>query len=92
MNPNPYPQGRWTQVVASAAKARKCARNRLMSESVASLVEAPLHELFWGIPESRLVEEASRRLQSVLDAAVSRPASFSLDEAVTEIQPELAVA
>lgn len=91
MNPNPYPQGRWTQVVASAANARKCARNRLMPESVASLVEAPLRELFWGIPESRLVEEATRRLQVALDAAVSAPASLS-EMMMAEERPELAVA
>jgi hypothetical protein len=85
MNPNPYPQGRWTQVVANAA-TRKSSRNRLMPESVASLVEAPLKELFWGIPESRLVEEASQRLDLALGAAARDTLPAFVD------QPGLAVA
>ena len=85
MNPNPYPQGRWTQLVANAAS--KKSRNRLMSESVSSLVEAPLRELFWGVPESRLLDEAKQRIENVVNAAMSVERMAFVEE-----QPELAVA
>ena len=85
MNPNPYPQGRWTQLVANAAS--KKSRNRLMSESVSSLVEAPLRELFWGLPESRLLDEAKQRIEKVMNAAMSVERVTFVEE-----QSELAVA
>ena len=85
MNTNPYPQGRWTQLVASAAS--KKSRNRLMSESVSSLVEAPLRELFWGLPESRLLDEAKQRIENVVNAAMSVERITFVEE-----QSELAVA
>lgn len=86
MNPNPYPQGRWTQFVATAASRKS--RNRLMSEPVSSLVEAPLKELFWGLPESRLLEEAKLRIENAVSAAMAAPVLI-ID---AEVQPELAVA
>jgi len=85
MNTNPYPQGRWTQLVANAAS--KKTRNRLMSESVSSLVEAPLRELFWGLPESRLLDEAKQRIENVVNAAMSVERMTFVEE-----QSELAVA
>jgi hypothetical protein len=85
MNTNPYPQGRWTQLVANAAS--KKSRNRLMSESVSSLVEAPLRELFWGLPESRLLDEAKQRIENVVNAAMSVERMTFVEE-----QSELAVA
>ena len=85
MNPNPYPQGRWTQLVANAAS--KKSRNRLMSESLSSLVEAPLRELFWGLPESRLLDEAKQRIEKVMNAAMSVERVTFVEE-----QSELAVA
>ena len=86
MNPNPYPQGRWTQFGATAASRKS--RNRLMSEPVSSLVEAPLKELFWGLPESRLLEEAKLRIESAVTAAMSAPMLVI----EPDDQPELAVA
>ena len=85
MNTNPYPQGRWTQLVANAAS--KKSRNRLMSESVSSLVEAPLRELFWGLPESRLLDEAKQRIENAVNAAMSVERMTFVEE-----QSELAVA
>ena len=85
MNPNPYPQGRWTQCVATAARRKP--RHRLPSEPVASLIGAPLRELFWGIPESRLLEEAKLRIEHVVASAKPEPIPLSADA-----QPELAVA
>src|SRR5690349_324920 len=54
MNTNPYPRGRWTELTMNVAT--KKSKNRLMSEPVAKLIQAPLRELFWGLPESRLLE------------------------------------
>ena len=42
-----------------------------MSESVSSLVEAPLRELFWGLPESRLLDDAKQRIETAMNAAMS---------------------
>jgi len=85
MNPNPYPQGRWTQMVVNAATRKS--RNRLMAEPVARLVEAPLRELFWGLPESRLLDEAKERIENAINAAMSLEPLAGV-----ETQPELAVA
>ena len=68
MNTNPYPRGRWTEL--TVAVATKKSKNRLMSEPVSKLLQAPLRELFWGLPESRLLEEAKIRIEGALNSAL----------------------
>jgi hypothetical protein len=46
-----------------------------------------LKELFWGLPESRLLEEAKLRIENVMAAAASEPIPFNVDP-----EHELAVA
>jgi len=51
INPNPYPQGRWTSSASAAA----------------SISEARLRELFWSVPESSaLLNEAEPRITAAL--------------------------
>ena len=51
MNPNPYPQGRWSP----------------SADTSASIPETRLRELFWSVPEnSTLLEEAEQRISSTL--------------------------
>ena len=55
MNPNPYPQGRWTS----------------STSTVTEIARAPLHELFWSVPEtSVLLEEAEQRITAALRKAL----------------------
>lgn len=69
MNTNPYPRGRWTEL--TVAVAIKKSKNRLVSEPVSKLLQAPLRELFWGLPESRLLEEAKLRIEGALNSALT---------------------
>jgi|KBSSwiStaDraftv2_1062776.scaffolds.fasta_scaffold623382_2 hypothetical protein len=39
----------------------------------AEILRAPLRELFWGWPESTLVEEARERVDRVIAAALAQP-------------------
>jgi hypothetical protein len=56
MNANPYPKGRWTSPASTLAK----------------IASAPLHELFWGVPEtSVLLEEAEERIAAALRKALA---------------------
>jgi hypothetical protein len=56
MNPNPYPDGRWTSPASTLAKT----------------ASAPLHELFWSVPEtSVLLEEAEQRITAALRRALT---------------------
>jgi hypothetical protein len=51
MNPNPYPQGRWTTSAGDSA----------------SISKTRLRELFWSVPEtSALLEEAEQRITAAL--------------------------
>jgi len=63
MNMNPYPLGRWT--TANAVKSQSA------MTPASHLLKAPLRELFWGIPESRLLDEAKARIDSLLATALS---------------------
>lgn len=69
MNTNPYPRGRWTELTMTVAT--KKSKNRLMPEPVANLLQAPLKELFWGLPESRLLEEAKLRIEGAINSALA---------------------
>jgi hypothetical protein len=56
MNPYPYPKGRWTSPASTLAK----------------IASAPLHELFWSVPESSvLLEEAEQRITAALRKALT---------------------
>jgi hypothetical protein len=76
MNEHPYPLGRWTTVktessarlVASPSEARAPS----LPEAGASLRSSPLRDLFWGPPESQLLEEARRRVEQALASALAR--------------------
>jgi len=85
MNPNPYPRGRWTELTMTVAT--KKSKNRLMSEPVSKLLQAPLRELFWGLPESRLLEEAKIRIEGAINTALAAEPLPSF-----EVQTELPVA
>ena len=85
MNTHPYPRGRWTEL--TMAVATKKSKNRLMSEPVAKLLQAPLRELFWGLPESRLLEEAKIRIESAINSALAAEPQLSF-----ELQQELPAA
>jgi hypothetical protein len=51
MNPNPYPQGRWSSSASAST----------------SISETRLRELFWSVPEpSALLEEAEQRITATL--------------------------
>jgi hypothetical protein len=51
MNPNPYPQGRWSPSASASA----------------GVPETRLRELFWSVPESStLLEEAEQRITATL--------------------------
>jgi len=51
MNPNPYPQGRWTSPASASV----------------SISEVRLRELFWNVPEpSALLEDAEQRITAAL--------------------------
>lgn len=85
MNTNPYPRGRWTELTMNVAA--KKSKNRLMSEPVAKLIQAPLRELFWGLPESRLLEEAKIRIEGAINSALAAQPQLSF-----ELQQELPAA
>ena len=85
MNTNPYPRGRWTELTMSVAT--KKSKNRLMSEPIANLLQAPLRELFWGLPESRLLEEAKIRIEGAINSALAAEPQLSF-----ELQQELPAA
>ena len=56
MNLNPYSQGRWTSPIGTLGK----------------IASAPLHELFWSVPEtSVLLEEAEQRITTALRKALT---------------------
>jgi hypothetical protein len=62
MNPNLHPQGRRTSPTSTATK----------------VASAPLHELFWSVPEtSVLLKEAEQRITAALGKALT-PASVQL--------------
>ena len=77
MNTNPYPRGRWTELTMNVAA--KKSKNRLMSEPVAKLIQAPLRELFWGLPESRLLEEAKIRIEGAINSALAAQPQLSFE-------------
>lgn len=84
MNTNPYPAGRWT---TRGAKARRGVRIR--SESVATLRQAPLRELFWAAEESGLVQDACLRIEAALANALAAPAVLVV-ESVESIESDAA--
>ena len=87
MNTNPYPRGRWTELTVAVAK--KKSKNRLMPEPVSNLLQAPLRELFWGLPESRLLEEAKIRIEGAIKSALAAEPLPSLE--VQQDLPAIAI-
>jgi hypothetical protein len=63
-NDNPFPSGRWTSKTAAPAP------NAFSLPAAAEILSAPLRELFWGLPESSLVEEARARVDRAVAAAL----------------------
>jgi hypothetical protein len=80
-NNNPYPEGRWTSHPVAAPASTSTPRIARYARPAAELIGPPLRELFWGSPESSLLQEARDRVERVLDAALARP-----------IQPKLSFA
>ena len=78
MSESPYPRGRWT----AASEPAKSQRVPLFSESAAALIKAPLRELFWGLPESGVLEEARQRVEATIAAALARTPSLEAPAAV----------
>jgi len=82
MNPNPYPAGRWSRWTGSTHARGKKARcgDRIPSESVAALRQAPLRELFWAAEDSGLVEDARLRIEAALASALAAtPTPIAID-------------
>lgn len=81
MNDNPYPKGRWTSQEDSIRNSVKNQRIPLFAQPAAALLKSPLRELFWGLPESNLIEEARQRVESVVAMALARDAaSFTVHQ------------
>jgi hypothetical protein len=80
MNDMPYPNGRWTPRGDSIRGAVQIQRIPLFAQPAASLLKAPLRELFWGLPESNLLEEARQRVESVVAIALSKNESLGQAE------------
>jgi len=72
MKENPYPQGRWTPKADPILSTAKSQRVPLFAQPASTLLNAPLRELFWCLPESRLLEEARQRVEAVVVAALAR--------------------
>jgi len=66
MNTNPYPAGRWT-----SRSRQNCRSVKLEPESLASLRQAPLRELFWAADESGLLVDARARIDALLSNALA---------------------
>jgi hypothetical protein len=81
MNDMRYPNGRWTPKEDSIRGAVKTQRIPLFAQPAASLLKTPLRELFWGLPESNLLEEARQRVESVMAIALAKdePAVFQTE-------------
>jgi hypothetical protein len=72
MNTNPYPQGRWTETsTVTAAKQAGGREPVFISSPAPNPLKTPLRELFWSIPESRLLDEARHRIDSILAATLA---------------------
>jgi hypothetical protein len=73
MNANPYPQGRWTPIGGSALSTSTSEQPRLLTQAPVSLclLNAPLRELFWALPDSNMLEEARQRVDDVVAAALA---------------------
>jgi hypothetical protein len=69
-NMNAYPEGRWTRRQASVRSRAKTQRMPLFVQPAAGILKAPLRDLFWGIPESQLLDEARQRVENVIAAAL----------------------
>jgi hypothetical protein len=41
-------------------------------QPAASLLKAPLRDLFWGLPDSNLLEEARQRVEGAIASALAR--------------------
>ena len=70
----PYPNGRWTPNQDSIRVAAQSQRIPLFAKPGMRL-QVRLRDLFWGLPESKLVEEARQRVEMVVALALSREAS-----------------
>jgi hypothetical protein len=77
MNDMPYPNGRWTPNQDSIRVAAHSQRIPLFAHPAGMLLQVPLRNLFWGLPESKLVEEARQRVEKVVALALSREASVA---------------
>ena len=75
MNDNPYPNGRWTPREDSIRNAVKAQPIPLFAQPAADLLKTPLRDLFWGLPESNLLEEARQRVENVLSIALAGKAT-----------------
>ena len=85
MNPNPYPNGRWTSPTPAAPHATLAARPSCLDISPGKWLRAPvspdmlastLHELFWGAPDSDIATEARARIERVIEQAAEQPQLF----------------
>jgi hypothetical protein len=72
MSDNPYPRGRWTTSENSNHSAATSQRVPLFMQPAASLLKAPLRDLFWGLPDSNLLEEARQRVEGAIASALAR--------------------
>ena len=102
MNPNPYPNGRWTSpapavpaTVSRGSGATPVARPSCLDISPRKWLRAPvapdmlastLHELFWGAPDSDMVSEARARIERVIERAMEQTDFFKRQE-VTYVSP-----
>ena len=67
-----YPNGRWTTRENHIRNAALAQRIPLFAQPAAALLRAPLRELFWGLPESSLLEEARQRVETVVAIALAK--------------------
>ena len=65
MSNNPYPNGRWTPQRDSIRSAMNTQPLPLFA------LKTPLRDLFWGLPDSNLLEEARQRVENVLSMALA---------------------
>jgi hypothetical protein len=52
-------------------KENRCGLRLFQPVPLASLVKAPLKELFWGLPESSLANDAQQRIEAMLSNAAA---------------------
>ena len=93
MNTNPYPAGRWSARAQDTAIKAQAPQSAIRStETLASLRQAPLRELFWAADDSGLVAEARVRIDTVLANAIAAAALLPVRTSSLEpMAPEISV-